>query len=63
MIKDYSKLDSFVIYMCLDGEFEIAYGAQEAIRVTKGESILIPAELKNLILKPKAKVEMLEVYI
>jgi mannose-6-phosphate isomerase len=61
--KDYSQLDSFVIYMCLDGEFEINYGAEETIRVTKGESILIPAELKNIILKPKGKVEILEVYI
>jgi len=61
--KDYSKLDSFVIYMCLDGEFEINYADKETITVTKGESILIPAELKNLILKPKSKVEILEVYI
>lgn len=61
--KDYSKLDSFVIYMCLDGEFEINYGAEETILVAKGESILIPAELKNLVLKPKAKVEILEVFI
>lgn len=61
--KDYSNLDSFVIYMCLDGEFKIEYGAKKSIPVTKGESILIPAELKKLVLKPKAKVEMLEVYI
>lgn len=63
MVKDYSSLDSFVIYMCLDGEFEVSYGAETTILVTKGESILIPAELKNLVLKPKTKVEMLEVYI
>lgn len=63
MTKDYSNLDSFVIYMCLDGEFKIEYGAKKSIPVTKGESILIPAELKNLILKPKGKVEILEVFI
>lgn len=61
--KDYSNRDSFVIYMCLDGEFEIEYGAEETIPVAKGESILIPAELKNLILKPKGKAEMLEIFI
>ena len=49
--------------MCLDGEFEINYGAETTTLVTKGESILIPAELKNLVLKPKAKVEILEIYI
>ncbi len=60
--KDYSKLDSFVIYMCLDGEFEIEY-ATGNITLEKGETILIPAKLKDLVLKPKDQVEMLEVYI
>jgi len=60
--KDYSKLDSFVIYMCLDGEFEIEYLTGN-INVEKGETILIPAELKELKLLPKMKAEILEVYI
>lgn len=60
--KDYSQLDSFVIYMCLDGEFGIEYSTGN-INLKKGETVLIPAELKKLVLKPKGKVEMLEVYI
>ncbi|MCZ4696481.1 mannose-6-phosphate isomerase [Ancylomarina euxinus] len=60
--KDYSKLDSFVIYMCLDGEFELEYSTGNII-LEKGETILIPAELKSLVLKPKGTVELLEVYI
>lgn len=61
--KDYVNLDSFVIYMCLDGEFEIKYYEQEVEKVKKGETILIPAELKSLILKPVIQTKILEVYI
>ena len=60
---DYSDLDSFVIYICLDGEFEINYNDKEKIQVKKGESVLIPSELNNLTLNPIGKAECLEVYL
>ena len=60
---NYSNLDSFVIYICLDGEFEISCKGKEKTSVKKGESILIPAELKELTLIPVGKAECLEVYI
>lgn len=60
---DYSDLDSFVIYICLDGEFEINYNDKEKIQVKKGESVLIPSELDNLTLNPIGKAECLEVYL
>jgi mannose-6-phosphate isomerase len=61
--KDYNKLDSFVIYMCLDGEalIETESGNES---VVKGETILIPASIESVILKPTtASVKLLEVYI
>jgi mannose-6-phosphate isomerase len=61
--KDYTDLDSFVIYICLDGEFEIDYKGQEKIRVKKGESILIPSEITEITLIPFGQTECLEVYI
>ncbi len=61
--KDYVGLDSFVIYMCLDGEFDIKYFEQHPEKVKKGETILIPAELKNLKLNPVKQAKILEVYI
>ncbi|WP_372751137.1 type I phosphomannose isomerase catalytic subunit [Labilibaculum sp.] len=60
--KEYLGLDSFVIYMCLDGDMEIKYDA-ESLSVTKGESVLIPATVNNLSLVPKTKTKILEVYI
>ncbi|MGZ2369708.1 type I phosphomannose isomerase catalytic subunit [Ancylomarina sp. YFZ004] len=60
---NYSDLDSFVIFICLDGEFEINYSNQEKTHVKKGESILIPSELKHLTLNPIGKAEYLEVHL
>ncbi|PKQ65653.1 mannose-6-phosphate isomerase [Labilibaculum filiforme] len=60
--KEYLQLDSFVIYMCLEGEMEISY-ADGSVMLTKGESVLIPATLNNLSLTPKLKAKILEVYI
>ncbi|HAQ19288.1 MAG TPA: mannose-6-phosphate isomerase [Prolixibacteraceae bacterium] len=61
--KDYNKLDSFVIFVCLDGELQIeTESGSESVR--KGETVLIPASIENVVLKPKtASVKLLEVYI
>lgn len=60
--KDYVELDSFVIYMCLEGDMDITYG-EDSLTITKGESVLIPAIINNLTLTPKTKTKILEVYI
>ncbi len=61
--KDYNQLDSFVIYMALEGVFELATeGGTETVQ--KGETVLIPASLESVQLKPKmGKIKILEVYI
>lgn len=60
--KDYSALDSFVAYMCLDGELEILTELH-TVKIHKGETVLIPASLKKLTLKPIKNSKLLEVYI
>jgi len=60
--KDYNLLDSFVIFMCLEGNFDIEYN-KNIENCKKGETILIPAELKNINLIPKIKSKIIEVYI
>jgi mannose-6-phosphate isomerase len=61
--KDYNKLDSFVIYICLEGELQIeTESGSESVQ--KGETILIPASIENVQLKPlSAAVKLLEVYV
>ena len=60
---NYSGIDSFVIYMCLDGEFEIDYQRDEPILVKKGETVLIPADLDFVSLIPHKKSKILEVFL
>jgi len=60
--KDFNMIDSFVIYLCVEGSVGITCpGGAESIR--KGETILIPAELKNLAIVPTEPSTLLEVYI
>ncbi|HNX54471.1 MAG TPA: mannose-6-phosphate isomerase [Prolixibacteraceae bacterium] len=61
--KDYNKLDSFVVYICLDGEVSIETEAgNESVKL--GETILLPAAIESVTLKPLSdKAKLLEVYI
>ena len=61
--KDYVTLDSFVIYMCIEGSFTIQYHNTEAEKVLKGETVLLPAELKNVWLIPENSAILLEIYV
>lgn len=61
--KDYYHLDSFVIYMCLDGEATINFKGDYEEQIVKGETVLIPASLHDIVLTPKKETKILEVYI
>jgi mannose-6-phosphate isomerase len=60
--KEYYSNDSFVVYICLDGEFSISWDGNSE-NVTKGETVLLPAMIKEVTLKPINEVHLLEVYI
>ncbi len=60
---DYFNIDSFVVYMCIEGEFDITFNKTEVINITKGETVLIPAEMDEIILIPKVYTQILEVFI
>jgi len=59
--KSFVEIDSFVIYMCLDGQILLAYG-DERERLETGEVVLIPAEMEEIQLLPARKSKILEVY-
>ena len=60
---DYNNLDSFVIFMCITGELELEYYESEKIKLTQGETILIPAVIEYLKLNPVTPSKLLEIYI
>jgi mannose-6-phosphate isomerase len=60
--KDYNLFDSFVIYICTDGEFMIRWdGNSEPVK--KGETVLVPAMIKDVVLDPIMESRILEVFI
>jgi len=61
--KDFNFIDSFIIYMCVEGGMEIIYAENEMESLQAGESVLIPAALNSLQLKPLGEAKVLEVYI
>ncbi len=63
MDRDYSDLDSFVIYVCMQGEGSIAYGDDLSISIEQGETVLLPASLKGTTLSTCSELLLLETYI
>jgi mannose-6-phosphate isomerase len=54
--------DSFVVYICIEGEFSINWDGNSDT-VVKGETILVPAMIKEFTLSPLKDAKLLEVYI
>ncbi len=59
---DHSDKNSFVIYMCVQGDATFHYDNQET-KIKCGETCLIPASLKNFKITSNINTELLEVYI
>ncbi|MDR2927342.1 MAG: class I mannose-6-phosphate isomerase [Cytophagaceae bacterium] len=60
--RDYYALDSFVILMCMEGSATIEYGDNEQEAISRGETVLIPADMHDIQLTPESTVKLLEVY-
>ncbi|MFC2115253.1 type I phosphomannose isomerase catalytic subunit [Bacteroidota bacterium] len=61
--KDFTLIDSFVIYMCVQGKAGIEYEGPEAVKMEVGETLLIPASLKNIRILPEGPTRLLEIFI
>ncbi len=61
--KDFTLVDSFVIYMCPGGSARIFYNEGLSIPLTRGETVLIPAQMKNIWIEPTGNAELLEIYV
>jgi len=59
--KSYSGIDSFLIYICLEGAAEMVYG-DEHQRLNAGDVVLVPAELEELDFIPVQHAKLLETY-
>jgi len=62
VLKNTSELDSFVIYMGIEGSCSIKYEGG-TVDIKKGEVVLVPATLNNIIIEPVQKSKLIEIYI
>ena len=61
---DYSELDSFVIFICMEGACRIKDNEGNELKVGAGESILLPATTQDVTITPEAgNVKLLETYV
>lgn len=60
--KDYTLIDSFVVYLCTQGSFRIRQADREEI-VSRGETVLLPAAISEVLLIPERRAALLEIFI
>lgn len=60
--RNFNNLDSFLIYICLDGMGDISY-SNGKISLQKGDVILVPSDIKEVFITPNNTLNLLETYI
>ncbi len=63
MTLDYSELDSFVILICVEGRCSLVDNEENRVTLEAGETVLLPASLKDVTVYPEAGVKFLETYV
>ena len=62
--RDYYLLDSYVVLVCTEGEFDIEYKEGGSVNVKVGESVLLPACIQEYYFNPKTeKATFIETYL
>jgi mannose-6-phosphate isomerase len=59
--KDYSELDSFVIYLCVEGSAKID-ATTGMVNIKTGECLLLPATTKSVAILPQPETRILEIF-
>jgi mannose-6-phosphate isomerase len=63
MLRDFAALDSFVVYICIDGQAFLRDNKGNELLLRQGQTTLVPADTKHLSLAPSPRVKLLETYI
>lgn len=63
MVRDFSELDSFVVYICMEGRAFIRDNKGNDIFIHQGQTVLIPADTDVLTISPSPKAKFMETYI
>jgi mannose-6-phosphate isomerase len=60
--RDYNLIDSFVVYICTEGSFFLRWDGKSE-KIMRGETILLPAVISDVVLSPEPEATVLEIYI
>ena len=60
---DYSELDSFVIFICVEGACRLLDSAKNEVVLHAGETVLFPATTQEVTILPEKNVKLLETYV
>lgn len=63
MVRDFSELDSFVVYICMAGKATIRDNSGYEIQVHQGQTVLIPATADTVTISPVPGAKFMETYI
>lgn len=65
--RDYAPLDSFVAYMCVEGQCEVTAldceTEDKSVSMRMGEAVLVPATLNDILITPQGHCKLIEVYV
>lgn len=63
LTRDYASLDSFVIYIVMEGALNIKDDQGNTLELKQGQSVLLPASTINVSLTPNTSCKLLETFI
>ena len=61
--RDYTSMDSFVIYICVEGKATLQDNNYNELTIHQGETVLIPAEIQSITITPEPQIKLIETYI
>ncbi|MEA5045495.1 MAG: type I phosphomannose isomerase catalytic subunit, partial [Petrimonas sp.] len=63
MARHYNALDSFVVYICIQGHCTLKDNKGNSVFIGQGETVLIPADTESALIIPSETTKLLETFI
>ena len=63
MTRHYKALDSFVIYICMQGHCTLKDNKGNSLFIGQGETVLVPADTESILIIPSETTKILETFI
>lgn len=61
--RDFAHLDSFVIYICMQGQFTLTDDRGYSLSLKQGQSVLVPASARQITLRPEGECKLMETFV